>query len=145
MRKLASMAALAVFSALALAACGGGGGGSSTSTTASTSTTTTSAAGGGGKAQAVSVSADPSGALRFQQSTLSAKAGSVDFNFTNPASLAHNFCLQTASGQQLGCSGTTSGGGSDTLSVNVKPGKYTFYCNVDSHEAAGMKGTLTVK
>ena len=36
-------------------------------------------------------------------------------------------------------------GGTSTVSENLKPGTYTFYCSVDGHEAAGMKGTLTVK
>ena len=27
----------------------------------------------------------------------------------------------------------------------LKPGKYSFYCPVPGHEAAGMKGTLIVK
>jgi uncharacterized cupredoxin-like copper-binding protein len=36
-------------------------------------------------------------------------------------------------------------GGTSTVSETLKPGTYTFYCSVDGHEAAGMKGTLTVK
>jgi uncharacterized cupredoxin-like copper-binding protein len=31
------------------------------------------------------------------------------------------------------------------VSTSLKPGSYTFYCTVDGHEAAGMKGTLTIK
>ena len=38
-----------------------------------------------------------------------------------------------------------SDGGTSTVTENLKPGTYTFYCSVDGHEAAGMKGTLTVK
>jgi uncharacterized cupredoxin-like copper-binding protein len=42
--------------------------------------------------------------------------------------------------------GAAVGQGSDSkITVTLKPGKYTFYCPVDGHEAAGMKGTLTVK
>ena len=38
------------------------------------------------------------------------------------------------------------GGKTKTGSFKLaKPGKYTFYCSVPGHEAAGMKGTLTVK
>jgi uncharacterized cupredoxin-like copper-binding protein len=36
-------------------------------------------------------------------------------------------------------------GKTSTLTVNLKPGKYEYYCPFDSHKAAGMTGTLTVK
>ena len=152
MQKLAVTLVVALVAALTVAACGSSSSSSSSSTSSGGgggggggATSTKSTAGGGGPAQSVPVSADPSGALRFQQSTLSAKAGSVTFKFTNAAPVTHNFCLQSSSGKQLGCSGTISGGATDSLSTNVTPGTYTFYCNVDGHEAAGMKGTLTVK
>ena len=36
-------------------------------------------------------------------------------------------------------------GGTSTIDIaNLKAGTYTFYCSVPGHEAAGMKGTLTV-
>ena len=35
-------------------------------------------------------------------------------------------------------------GGVSKVTATVKPGKYTYFCDVRSHEAAGMKGTLTV-
>ncbi len=38
-----------------------------------------------------------------------------------------------------------SNGGVSTISADLKPGKYTFYCSVPGHRAAGMVGTLTVK
>jgi uncharacterized cupredoxin-like copper-binding protein len=40
---------------------------------------------------------------------------------------------------------TVKPGQSSTLTVALKPGKYTFYCPVPGHKAGGMKGTLTVK
>jgi uncharacterized cupredoxin-like copper-binding protein len=36
-------------------------------------------------------------------------------------------------------------GGNSTVSVTLKPGKYTFYCPVPGHRQAGMVGTLTVQ
>jgi uncharacterized cupredoxin-like copper-binding protein len=30
------------------------------------------------------------------------------------------------------------------VTVDLKAGKYEFYCPVDGHKQAGMKGTLTV-
>jgi plastocyanin len=35
-------------------------------------------------------------------------------------------------------------GSSDELKLDVKPGKYTYYCSIPGHRAS-MEGTLTVK
>jgi uncharacterized cupredoxin-like copper-binding protein len=35
-------------------------------------------------------------------------------------------------------------GASNTLSLNLKPGTYTFFCSVPGHRQAGMQGTLVV-
>ena len=37
------------------------------------------------------------------------------------------------------------GGGAQSKKIDLKPGKYTFYCDIPGHRAAGMQGTLTVK
>lgn len=137
MRKLA-LAALGIGASLALVACGGSG----NSTTAASPTTTTTQAGGGG--QTISLAADASGALAYQQSSLSAKAGKATIDFDNPAALGHDVCVQDSSGKELGCSDVIEHG-KTTLDVDLKSGDYTYFCSVDGHEAAGMKGTLTVK
>jgi uncharacterized cupredoxin-like copper-binding protein len=35
-------------------------------------------------------------------------------------------------------------GATSTVSAKLKRGTYVFYCTVPGHEAAGMKGTLTI-
>jgi uncharacterized cupredoxin-like copper-binding protein len=44
----------------------------------------------------------------------------------------------------LGASGFTTKG-SVSVTVKLKPGSYTFFCQAPGHRAAGMFGTLTVK
>ena len=39
----------------------------------------------------------------------------------------------------------SGGGDTSTGKVDLKPGKYTFYCNITGHRAQGMEGTITVK
>jgi plastocyanin len=36
-----------------------------------------------------------------------------------------------------------SSGQSDELKVDLKPGKYTIYCDIPGHREAGMEGTIT--
>jgi mono/diheme cytochrome c family protein len=59
------------------------------------------------------------------------------------SSVQHDIAIRGAGGQQTGP--IVSNGGVSTINANLKPGKYTFFCTVPGHEAAGMKGTLTVK
>jgi uncharacterized cupredoxin-like copper-binding protein len=87
--------------------------------------------------------ADPEGQLRFTTKDLSAKAGSVTINFANASPLPHN--LTIAQGTKLLGATPTFQGATKTLTLNLQPGTYTFYCSVPGHRAAGMEGKLTVQ
>lgn len=91
----------------------------------------------GGKLQ---IDADPNGQLLFQASSASAPAGALTISMNNPSSISHNIGIK---GMKDGP--TVGKGGTSTVSLTLKPGKYEFYCSVPGHEQAGMKGTLTVK
>jgi plastocyanin len=106
---------------------------------------TTTAPTGGGGGTTVKLAADPS-QIAYTTNSLSAKAGNVTIDFDNPNSaIPHDVCVDSPSGGELGCSDIVTGGASTLDLSNLKPGKYTFFCSVDGHEAAGMKGTLTVQ
>jgi plastocyanin len=132
-RALPLVLVLAAF-VLALSACGGGS--SSSSTTAATT-----GGGGGGGGSTVKISADPSGALKYEQTDVSATAGSITIDFTNMSSIPHDVTIEGN-----GASGATDQITDSTTSttVDLDPGTYTFFCSVDGHRAAGMEGTLTV-
>jgi plastocyanin len=99
--------------------------------------------GGGGKSTNLTLAADSGGQLKFDKTTLSAKAGNVTITMDNPSPVQHAIGVM---GSGLTKDGKVVGmGGKSTVTVALKPGTYTFYCPVDGHEAAGMKGTLTVK
>lgn len=121
-------------SVLALSACGGG------SSSSSTTPATTGGAGGGGST--VQISADPSGALKFEQTDVSASAGTITIDFTNMSSLPHDVRIE-GNGASGGTDQITNS--STSATVDLEAGTYTFFCSVDGHRAAGMEGTLTVK
>jgi plastocyanin len=92
----------------------------------------------------VNLVADPNGLLMFDTTTLTAKAGTVTISMKNPSStgMPHGIAVQGNGVDKDGP--TVQPGGTSTVTVTLKPGTYTYYCPVAGHEAAGMKGTLTV-
>jgi plastocyanin len=127
---------LAVASVLALAGCGG----DDSSSSGSGSSSSSSSSSGGGST--IAVAADPDGALKFDKTKLNAKAGSVTIDFTNDSKIPHAVAVE---GNGIDKDGKTITGGKNSLTVDLKPGTYEFYCPVDGHKEAGMKGTLVVQ
>jgi len=141
-RRAVFLLLVAAASILALAACGGGGGSTSASTTPAAGGGTTGGGGGGG-GSTVKISADPSGALKYEQTSVTAtSSGPVTIDFTNMSPVAHDVTVEGN-----GASGATDIITDSTTSttIDLQPGTYTFFCSVDSHRQAGMEGQLVVK
>jgi plastocyanin len=111
-----------------VAACGGGGGGSSSYK-------------------------QPTGPA---QKTLDIKGGNFFFDPKNPEAPAGVDAIKLTSegglhtlvfagGKVPHFKLQASSGKSDELKVDLKPGKYEFYCDIPGHREAGMDGTITVQ
>jgi plastocyanin len=150
-RSMSVPSALAVaVGLLALAGCGSSSN-TTSSSTASTATATTSApaatttaSSATSSASTLAIEANSEGQLAYNTKSLSANAGKVSIDFTNMAPVAHNVTIEGTGGKILGAT-TTFQGASKTVSLQLKPGTYKFFCSVPGHRAAGMEGTLTVK
>jgi plastocyanin len=146
MRTLAFTALLCCL-AIVAAGCGddnnSDSGSSDSAQAADTQTTENGGGGGGGAAQTLKLSADPSGALKFDKSSLTAKAGKVTITLDNPSSIPHAVEIEGHGVEEE--SGTIGEGETTEVTATVKPGEYEYYCPVDGHKAAGMTGTLTVQ
>jgi plastocyanin len=133
-RRIALLGALLV----ALAGCGGGDDEGNSATATQEETTADS----GAASQTLQIEADPSGALRFTTESLQANAGEVTIVMENPASVPHNVAIKGRGVDEKG--EIVEKGDTSEVSATVEPGSYEFYCSVPGHEAAGMKGELTV-
>jgi plastocyanin len=97
----------------------------------------------GGKLQ---IDADPSGQLAFVVGKATATPGKLTVDSQNKSSTPHDIAIQQGSnGPVLATGKVVSGGGVSTVSVDLKPGTYTFFCSVPGHRQGGMVGTITVK
>jgi plastocyanin len=141
MMKVATILATIALAAFGFAACGGDDDEEDT-TAAETTATETTAGGGGGTT--LDISAPEDGSFAFDQKSLNATAGTATINFDNPAAVSHDVVLEAQGGEEVGKTPLVSEG-QESFTADLKPGTYTFYCPVGGHEAAGMKGTLTVE
>ena len=126
---------------VAVAACGGDDDESSDEPPAE-ETTTEDTGGGGGDTATIMLAADPNGDLAFDQTELSAAAGEVTIEFMNDSGIPHNVEVEGNGVEEVS---DTISEGSTTLTLNLEPGEYEFYCAVPGHREGGMEGTLTVE
>jgi plastocyanin len=97
---------------------------------------------GGGASTTLQVEASKT-ALAFNTTQLTAKAGQVMIDFTNPSAIPHNVAIEQNGKEISGFEPIAEGEESET--ATLKPGTYTFFCAVPGHREAGMEGTLTVE
>jgi uncharacterized cupredoxin-like copper-binding protein len=92
--------------------------------------------------QVVEIDVASSG-FAYAETTATAAAGHVVIKSMNPQSTGHDISLKGNGVDEHG--DVVQDGGVSTIDIaDLKAGTYTFYCSVPGHEAAGMKGTLTV-
>jgi plastocyanin len=116
----------AAAAAILAAGCGGGDSGSQS-------------AGGG---QKLGLSAPADGGTRFEPAKLTAKAGKLTIDFDNPSSVPHAVTLE---GNGVDESSGTVTNAKTSVTADLKPGTYEYYCPVADHHAEGMEGRLTVR
>jgi uncharacterized cupredoxin-like copper-binding protein len=142
-RRFAALFVIAAAVAVPVAGCGGGSDDNSTSAdTSGGATQASTTAGGGGGSQTVNMTAAD---FKFNPSDTSVKSGNVTFNLKNDGQQPHSLEIEDVNGQDQELEGEVTPGQSGTLTVNLPPGKYEFYCPVDSHKEMGMEGEITVK
>jgi plastocyanin len=96
------------------------------------------------------IDANPAGELAYTSSKAEATPGAVTITMANMSGVSHNIAIEAgenganAKGSAIAASKFISKGAT-SITVNLKPGKYTFFCEAPGHRAAGMYGTLTVK
>jgi uncharacterized cupredoxin-like copper-binding protein len=91
----------------------------------------------------LSIPADPNGGLSYKYANAAGTAGKVTINSKNDAQIGHDIAIE---GNGVSAAGkVVSGGDTSTLTANLKPGTYTFFCTVPGHRQGGMQGKLVVK
>jgi plastocyanin len=133
-RRVSLIVLLTAALALGLAACGGGD--------EESEPAATGGGGGGAGETTLQLAADPGGALEFDETSLTAPAGNVTIELTNDSGVLHDVVVSGGSVKEASeqiTEGTTS------VTADLEPGTYAFYCSVPGHRPAGMEGTLTVE
>jgi plastocyanin len=143
-RRTLALTAMAAVAALGLAACGGDDDNGTTAAATQPANTATTGGGGGGGGSTIDISTPSGSDLAFEQSDVTAKAGSDTISFDNRQALGHDVKVEDSSGNEIGGTDIISSS-TATATVNLQPGTYTFFCSVPGHREAGMEGTLTVK
>lgn len=96
------------------------------------------------------IPANSEGQLAYATNKATASPGSVKVEMPNMSGVSHNIAIESGAGGATG-KGAPIGAstfvtkGTASVTVTLKPGTYTFFCQAPGHRQAGMYGTLTVK
>lgn len=78
--------------------------------------------------------------IRLPETTL--RAGKYTLDVRNEGKVPHNLTVDGPGGQEA--TSDIAPGGSKTLTVELKPGSYDFFCSIPGHKQLGMDQKVTV-
>jgi plastocyanin len=90
----------------------------------------------------LTLAADPT-QIAYDKTALSSKPGPVTIDFENPSQVSHDVAI--AKGSEEIAKSELIAQAKTSVTADLAPGKFVFYCTVPGHREAGMEGTLTVK
>jgi plastocyanin len=96
----------------------------------------------GGPGGMLALAADPT-QIAYDKTSLTSKPGEVTIDFDNPSQVGHDVAIEQGSKEIAKTPVITDSEAS--VSAELQPGSYVFFCTVPGHREAGMQGTLTVK
>jgi plastocyanin len=89
------------------------------------------------------LAASPTGQLAYDRTKAAVSVGRLTVRFANASSVPHNVTI--AKGSRVVAATRTIQGGDTTARADLPAGDYVFYCSVDAHRQAGMRGMLTAR
>jgi plastocyanin len=98
---------------------------------------------GTAKAEGGKLSIPVGSGLSYKYADAEAPGGRLEVDSVNDQSTDHNIAIEGNGVDEVGP--VVNNGGTSKVTVNLKPGEYSFYCSVDAHRQGGMEGKLTVK
>lgn len=93
---------------------------------------------GGGGGPVVFVAVD----IAYEDAPEEVAAGTVQMELDNQGSIQHNVVIEEL-GDELVLD--AAGGETDSGSIELEAGTYTYYCDVAGHRESGMEGQLTAQ
>jgi plastocyanin len=79
--------------------------------------------------------------IAYEQAPSSAEAGELTFFLDNQGGIFHDVVIEEAGDVEVV---GAEGGQTDTGTITLEAGTYTYYCSVPGHREAGMVGTMEV-
>jgi uncharacterized cupredoxin-like copper-binding protein len=145
-KRLMSVAMLALVALMVLAACGSEEESAEATVTripdaanAPVVGSPTAEQGGGGETAATEVNLELVDIAFVPKDFTIAANTDILIHLTNTGAAPHNFTVES-----LGISEDVAPGESKDVTINTGPGELDYYCDVPGHRQAGMEGTITV-
>ena len=113
------------------------------STSSPSSSSASSSAPASGSSEAESITAEESDfSISLDEDTLA--AGSYTVQVVNDGNATHDLVVEQG-GNDIAKSDSIGPGDTATLTVDLQPGQYVFYCSIGNHRSMGMEKTVTVQ